>query len=219
MLERVQVLQKPLAHLYLKTGEFDKALRGFDEMLDDAVKKESVTGKIFILYQKGLAYLGLKSVSDAQRNAEELNELIRESPFKKMIRYYQHLMGMIELERENYPKAIDYFQKAISLLPYTVDGKREYRPLFINSLAEAYYKAGDLAKALEEYKRISSLTFSRMWDGDIYARSFYMMGVVYERMGRKAKATENYGRFLELWKDADPGIPEVNDARKRLETI
>jgi tetratricopeptide (TPR) repeat protein len=219
MLERVQVLQKPLAHLYLKTGEFDKALRGFDEMLDDAVKKESVTGKIFILYQKGLAYLGLKSVSDAQRNAEELNELIRESPFKKMIRYYQHLMGMIELERENYPKAIDYFQKAISLLPYTVDGKREYRPLFINSLAEAYYKAEDLAKALEEYKRISSLTFSRMWDGDIYAKSFYMMGMIYERIGRKAKATENYGRFLELWKDADPGIPEVNDARKRLEAL
>jgi tetratricopeptide (TPR) repeat protein len=219
MLERGQALQIPLAHLYLKTGEFDKAMRGFDEMLDDAVKNESVTGKMIMLYQRGLAYLGLKSVSDAQRNAEELNELIRESPFKKMIRYYQHLMGMIELERENYPKAIDYFQKAISFLPYTVDGKREYRPLFTNSLAEAYYKAGDLAKALEEYKRISSLTFSRMWDGDIYAKSFYMIGMIYERMGRKAKATENYGRFLEIWKDADPGIPEVNDARKRLEAI
>ncbi len=219
MLERGQALQRPLAHLYLKIGEFDKALRGFDAMLDDTVKNESITGQILMLYQKGLAYLGLKSVSDAQRNAEELNELIRESLFKKMIRYYQHLMGMIELKRENYPKAIDYFQKAISLLPYTVDGRREYRPLFINSLAEAYYKAGDLEKALEEYKRISSLTFSRIWDGDIYAKSFYMMGVIYERMGRKAKATENYGRFLELWKDADPGISEVIDARKRLEAI
>ncbi len=219
MLERGKALQIPLAHLYLKTGEFGIALRGFDKMLDDAVKKESVTGKILMLHQKGLAYLGLKSVSDAQRNAEELNELIRESPFKKMIRYYQHLMGMIELERENYPKAIDYFQKAISLLPYTVDGKREYRTLFINSLAEAYYKDGDSAKALEEYKRISSLTFSRIWDGDIYAKSFYMMGMIYERMGRKAKATENYGRFLELWKDADPGIPEIITARKRLEAI
>ncbi len=219
ILERVQVLQKPLAHLYLKTGEFDKALRGFDEMLDDAVTNESVTGKIIMLYQKGLAYIGLKSVSDAQRNAEELNELIRESPFKKMIRYYQHLMGMIELGRENYPKAIDYFKKAISLLPYTRDGRREFRPLLINSLAQAYYEAGDLAKALEEYKRITSLTFPRIWDGDIYAKSFYMMGKIYESMGKKAKATENYGRFLDLWKDADPGIPEVIDARKRLEAI
>jgi tetratricopeptide (TPR) repeat protein len=128
-------------------------------------------------------------------------------------------MGMIELEGENYPRAIDYLKKAIRLLPYTRDGRREFRPLFINSLAEAYYKAGDLAKALKEYKGISSMTFSRIWDGDIYAKSFYMIGVIYEGMGKKAEATENYGRFLELWKDADPGIPEIIDARKRLEAL
>jgi len=219
MLERAQALQTLFAHLYLKTGEFDKALRGFDEMLDNAVKNESITGQIGMLYQKGLAYIGLKSVSDAQGTGEELRKLIQESQFKKMIRYYQHLMGMIELERENYPKAVDYFQKAISLLPYTRDQGREFRPLFINSLAEAYYKAGDLAKALGEYKRIASLTYSRIWDGDIYAKSFYMMGKISERMGKKADAVEHYRRFLELWKDADPGIPEVIDAKKRLEAI
>jgi len=126
---------------------------------------------------------------------------------------------MIELERENYPKAVDYFQKAVALLPLTRDGRREFLALFINPLAEAYYKAGDLEKALGEYKRIVSLTYSRIWDGDIYAKSFYMMGMIYERMGKKAEAIENYSRFLELWKDADPGIPEVIDAKKRLEAI
>ncbi len=219
MLERGKAIQTPLAHLYLKTEEFDKALREFDEMLSDAVKNESITGQILLLYQKGLAYLGLKSVSDAQSTAEELRKLIQESPFKKAIRYYQHLMGMVELERKNYLKAAGYFQKAISLLPYTRDGRREARPLFINSLAQAYYKAGDLAKALGEYKRISSLTYSRIWDGDIYAKSFYMMGVIYGRMGKKTEANENFSSFLDLWKDADSSIPEVIDAKKRLEAI
>jgi hypothetical protein len=34
--------------------------------------------------------------------------------------------------------------------------------------------------------------------------------------GAKSKAVENYNKFLDLWKDADPGIAEVEDAKKRL---
>jgi len=31
-----------------------------------------------------------------------------------------------------------------------------------------------------------------------------------------AKAIEHYEKFLTLWKDADPGIAEVEGARRRL---
>ena len=34
--------------------------------------------------------------------------------------------------------------------------------------------------------------------------------------GNKAKAIEHNAKFLDLWKDADPGIAEVEDAKKRL---
>ncbi len=33
---------------------------------------------------------------------------------------------------------------------------------------------------------------------------------------RKGKAIEHYEKFLDLWKNADPGTAEVGDAKKRL---
>jgi hypothetical protein len=33
---------------------------------------------------------------------------------------------------------------------------------------------------------------------------------------QEGKATEHYKKFLTLWKDADPGIAEVDDAKGRL---
>jgi tetratricopeptide (TPR) repeat protein len=88
--------------------------------------------------------------------------------------------------------------------------------LFIEPLALSYYKSGNLEKAIEEYKRIIFLTTGRLYYGDFYAKFFYMFGKIFEQQGDSAKAIEYYEKFLDLWKDADPGIAEVEDARKRL---
>ena len=42
-----------------------------------------------------------------------------------------------------------------------------------------------------------------------------MLGKIYEQQGDTAKAIEHYEKFLTLWNDADPGFPEVADARER----
>jgi len=46
-----------------------------------------------------------------------------------------------------------------------------------------------------------------------------MLGRICEQKGWKGKAIEHYEKFLNLWKDADPGIAEVEDARKRLDGL
>jgi hypothetical protein len=73
-----------------------------------------------------------------------------------------------------------------------------------------------LGKSVEEYERPVSLTAGRLFFGDIYAKSFYMLGKIAEKQGDKERAIEDYSKFPDLWKDADPGLPEVEDARKRL---
>jgi tetratricopeptide (TPR) repeat protein len=153
----------------------------------------------------------MKSVDEAERVAAELKEMIEEELNKKLIRIYYHLVGRIELERMNYDRAIDFLKKAWSLLP-AGDG---LQTSFRSSLAKAYYESGDLEKALEAYAGIISRPQSILESGDIYAKSFYMLGKIYEEQG-ESKAIKHYEKFLDLWKDADPGIPEVEDARERL---
>ena len=46
-----------------------------------------------------------------------------------------------------------------------------------------------------------------------------MLGKIHEQQGNTAKAIKHYEKFLSLWKDADPGIAEVEDARKRLASL
>jgi tetratricopeptide (TPR) repeat protein len=73
-----------------------------------------------------------------------------------------------------------------------------------NSLALAHYQAGNLDKAAETYNRIGALTTGRLDYGDGYAKSFYMIGKINEQKGEKARAIENYQKFLDLWKTPTP---------------
>jgi hypothetical protein len=48
---------------------------------------------------------------------------------------------------------------------------------------------------------------------------FYLLAKINEELGDTAKAVENYERFLDLWKDADPSLSEVDEARQRLSRL
>jgi len=88
--------------------------------------------------------------------------------------------------------------------------------LVLDLLAQTSTAAGDLAKARETYEKIAALTGGRLAWGAIYARSSYHLGLIAERQGDKARAREQFTKFLDLWKNADPGQPEVADAGARL---
>jgi tetratricopeptide (TPR) repeat protein len=47
----------------------------------------------------------------------------------------------------------------------------------------------------------------------------YQLGQIYEEMGRKADAAREYEVFLKAWANADPGWPQVEDARRRLAAL
>ena len=191
-------------------------MKGFDEVLKEARKQEILTWQTIILSAKGRAYLQMKSIDKALKIADEILELVQTGSKKKNIRYYHLLMGMIELERNNSSRAISFLNKAVESLYAPEENFPNIHTFFINTLAQAHFNAGNLNKARENFERILSLALGRLDDGDFYAKGFYMLGKIYEEQGDTAKAIEHYEKFLVLWKDADPGIQEVEDARKRL---
>jgi hypothetical protein len=46
-----------------------------------------------------------------------------------------------------------------------------------------------------------------------------MLGKIFEQKGWKGKTIEHYEKFLDLWKDPDPGIAEVEDANLTLQVV
>ena len=52
------------------------------------------------------------------------------------------------------------------------------------------------------------------------APALFRLGELYEHAGDTKHATEYYGRFVELWKNADPELqPRVTEAKTRMEHL
>jgi tetratricopeptide (TPR) repeat protein len=202
-----------LADINYASGNPEIALKEYEQALNIARESDDIFIIRVSLHAKGLAFLKMKNIDEAQRIADGLKKVIEEGLNEDIMRLYHHLAGCIELEKENFSLAKEQFEKAISLDPY---GPLARDAIFLNSLAKTYFQTGDLEKAIREYGLIVNLTTGRREAGDIYAKSFYMLGKIHEQQGDTAKAIEHYEKFLSLWKDADPGIAEMEDAKKRL---
>jgi tetratricopeptide (TPR) repeat protein len=202
-----------------RSGHLKEAIQEYDKIRDTAVEIDSVSQQRAALHGKGLVYCTLNSFAEAQKAADELARHVQNALNQKEARMVEHLLGQIELQKGHADQAIDHLKRAFSLLPHEYTFPGEVQALYVEPLALAYYKSGDLDLAREEYERIVALTTGRIAYGDVYARSFYMLGKIAEQKGDKAAAREHYQKFLGFWKDADPGLPELADAGKRLSTL
>jgi serine/threonine protein kinase/Flp pilus assembly protein TadD len=205
-----------LSYVHFRTGNFEKALEEIEKAWELAVETESFPSQRMALALKGIFYVHSGLADEAQKIVDRLDTLIQEGANKKAIRLSYFVKAEIEEEKENFSSAIELLNKAVTLLPPENDLETNHHPLFYESLAQAYYKSGDLEKALEMFEKITLLTLSRAESGDIYVKSFYVLGKINEEQGNRAEAIEHYEKFLDLWKDADPGISEVKEARMKL---
>lgn len=93
---------------------------------------------------------------------------------------------------------------------------------WLHHRAEFFDAAGQRDSALAAYEAYSrnldpsSWVSDRLWLHSVYIR----MGELYEEKGDRAKAVESYGKFTDLWKNADPELqPRVAEAKRRIAAL
>jgi len=154
-------------------------------------------------------YVRLLAKNDEIEKAEEMAKALKKDIEKKdkstMNRYWQSL-GSIELAKGNANTAVGYLEKETSGFKFV--------------LIKAYLESGRLGEAVAKLEKVLSSYDANRIGVPIWAvKAYYLLGLAYEKSGWRKKAIEQYEEFLDIWKDADSGIPEVEDARERLKKL
>jgi tetratricopeptide (TPR) repeat protein len=210
------------AHLKETIGDFADALSASDLGLKGGKELDSISAACQALFRRGVVQARQNDFEAARRTADELRRTVESGPAKRRIYFYDALLGFISLRKGEFVRSQEYLQQAVGKTAIEGGYWGMPRPEFLDYLAEAYGRTGRWSEAQKAYEQIESLIRPIAEEAGntlVYVRSFYKLGQVFEQMGKKAEAREKYRKFLDLWKDADAGLPEVADAKKRLAAL
>jgi tetratricopeptide (TPR) repeat protein len=148
--------------------------------------------------EDGLRFLNWPPLFRDALNAEALLE---EGSIERAIRIY---------ENAQIPQVPNMWVR--TMVPYNVLFPRD-------ALARAYYRGGELDRAIAEYERLVTFDPESNDRRLVHPRYHYALAKLYEEKGWSAKAISEYQRFLTIWKEADEGLTEVVDANNRLAAL
>lgn len=120
---------------------------------------------------------------------------------------YLHLLeGDIALATGNRDKAIEFL---------TLSDRENTTAFSIEAIAHAYQQSGDMDNAIMSYEKIlSSAKRSLGWEPQQrWPEARYTLASDYFSRGEKQKARETLSTLLTLWKDADPNLPLLKQAK------
>ena len=92
-------------------------------------------------------------------------------------------------------------------------------PVRLDGLARAYHENGNLDAAIGAYRKLIKFDPSQGRRDMGRSINHYHLAKLYGEKNWPGLAIQEYTRFLEIWQDADEGLPELADARRQLAKV
>jgi len=188
-----------LANLHFLKGEYAQAIQECRQALE--LNPQMIEAHWIL----GLTFVKKEMFDQAESEVLTIKGLIEKKKAEELKAYYYHLLGKLSLSKGLYQQALENLNKAANI-------KSLERTFYVNALGEAYFKIGELNKAVEKSEAVLEINPN-------YAQTHFLFGLVYEKKGRKEKARQHFQKFMEIWKDAEEYLPQFVEAKKRLEEL
>ena len=161
---------------------------------------------------KVLAALALARAGDTSRAPTLADELNKKFPLDTMIQRYwlPTIHASIELARKNPPAAIEALRGASYELGNYLPGFGALHPVYMRG--QAYLKMRQGKEAAAEFQKFLDHRFIVL-NSPLGALAHLDLARAYAIAGDTAKSRSAYQDFLALWKDADPDIPILEQAK------
>ncbi len=158
-----------------------------------------------VQYKAALALALTGQAARAQALADDLNKRYPEDTIVQFAEL-PTLHAQLALGRNDASKAIDALQAAA---PYELGTGAGLHPIYVRG--QAYLAAHEGSKAAGEFQKI--IDHRVLVLNPIGALAHLGLARAYVLQGDTSKAKVAYQDFLALWKDADPGVPALKEAK------
>lgn len=199
-------VQPPFIALLLKINYLNKFIRAGQK--DEAFKiVKMIQSQAAPPYDTVIpfAYLGIYlTLEDVEKATQALKD-VDATPLSSIFNDYRPAIlesrGRVYEMRGEYEQAITTYEKCLETNPTDLG---------------IYMNIGRTYRKLKEFKKAEEYLQKRLKTSPVDPDLHYELSLLYIDTKEKKKALEHLNIALNIWKNADPGIPHVEDAKTRL---
>ncbi len=211
-------LRRLLGQALLEAGDSKAAVLEARKALDAAQASRNDYRLSAALLFLAEAHLRAGEPAAAEDMVRQSETMAAADGTKRIRRQLAVIRGLHALERGRPGEAVKLLEEAHGLA-VRKDGLDNRIIILDYLLGRAREAAGDPAGAAAAFEAVVGSPGDVLGFMGYYAKAVLALAGVEEELGRTGPALTHYREFLSLWKDADPGRPEVRHAAERVTAL